>query len=618
MTAAIPSEPTRLAYWLRRLWPLYCFLAALATFGYALYDSYQIDGDAVAYMDIGDLMRSHQWAGIVNGYWNPLYPAALAIGNILFHPTRYTELHAYYMVNFGIFLLEMLAVVAFTDALISLRELRETSTAAGNPLPFLLDRYTLRYLGIAILVISSQRELSMGKVRPDALLLTFLLFALAALLKHLATNHLRYAALLGLSLGLAYLSKSFAFVFTFLCILALMAFRFFWQRQPITRIASSAVLVLICFSIVSGPYIAALSHQRGRFDFGDSGNLNYVWFVAGTEKMHLQQNQTALFGAAEVHLQHPEKQLLDNPPILSYKQLPYGTYPDWFDASFFNERIKAHMNPRLQIIVIGQCVMRILRYMCNHPEAYALLVVLLLLGARLYPAWRPTANAFWLVPFLLGIATLCIYGIVNVEDRYLSAAFLALLLPLFAAMRIAPTPENPAVQSIATRTAASAAIVLLALLAVGESARIVGELRRHLVFARSPTGWYDHDIFPAAHALNTLGVNPGDTVACIGTIACTYDIYWARLAGVRILTEIYEPNPPLYPYLAAMPNREQAYNIARREGAKVLVGYFDPGLMTGTNPVSAGWRELGQTHFYALPLNLPTETAPATTENTRP
>jgi hypothetical protein len=423
---------------------------------------------------------------------------------------------------------------------------------------------------------------------------------------------------MGVALGLAYLTKSFAFLFTFLCILALIAFRFFWQRQSIARIVASAVLVFVCFSIVAGPYIAALSHQKGRFDFGDSGNLNYVWFVAGTEKMHLQQNQTALFGAADVHLQHPEKQLYDSPPVLSYKQLPYGTYPDWFDTSFFNERIKAHMNPRLQIIVIGQCIMRILRYMANHPEAYALLAVLLLLGARLYPAWRPTANAFWLVPFLLGIATLCIYSIVNVEDRYLSAAFLVLLLPLFAAMRIAPPAQNSTVQSTAIRTGASAAIVLLALLAVGESARIVGELRRHLVFALSPTGWYDHDIFPAAHALNTLGVGPGDTVACIGTIACAYDHYWARLAGVRILTEIYEPNPPLYPYLAAMPNREQVYDVARREGAKVLVGYFDPGLMTGTNPVSAGWKPLGPTHFYALPLNLPTEATPAAIDDTRP
>jgi hypothetical protein len=609
MTANPPESP-RLTHWLRRLWPLYCFLAALVTFGYAIYDGYQIDGDAVAYMDIGDLMRTHNWAGVINGYWNPLYPAALAIGNILFHPTRYTELHAYYMVNFGIFLLEMLAVVAFADALIQLRELRETSTAGRNPLPFVLERYTLRYLGIAVLVISSQRELSMGKVRPDALLLAFLLFALAALLKHLATSQLRYAALMGLALGLAYLTKSFAFVFTFVCILALIAFRVFWQRQSIARVATSGALVVVCFSIVSGPYIAALSHQKGRFDFGDSGNLNYVWFVAGTEKMHLQQNQTSLFGAADVHLKHPEKQLLDSPPIFSYKELPYGTYPDWFDTSYFNEQIKAHMNPRLQMIVIAQCFMRILRYMCNHPEAYAVLAVLLLLGARLYLAWRPTANAFWLVPLGLGIATLCIYGIVNVEDRYLSAAFLILLLPVFAALRISPTDsagKNLSLQSIATRTGASAAIVLLALLAIAESARTVGELRRNLVFALKPTGWYDHDIFPAAHALNDLGVGPGDTVACIGTIACMYDIYWARLAGVRILTEVYLPNPPLYPYLAAMSNREQAYDVARREGAKVLVGYFDPGLMTGTNPVSAGWRELGQTHFYALPLNLPNE-----------
>ena len=40
--------------------------------------------------------------------------------------------------------------------------------------------------------------------------------------------------------------------------------------------------------------------------------------------------------------------------------------------------------------------------------------------------------------------------------------------------------------------------------------------------------------------------------------------------------------------------------------------------MDGTSPVSAGWRELDDTHFYALPLNLPTETTPASTENINP
>jgi hypothetical protein len=612
-------ESNRLAYWLRRLWPLYCFLAALVTFGYALYDPYQIDGDAVAYMDIGDLIRAHNWHAVVDGYWNPLYPAFLAVGHTLFHATRYTELHAYYLVNFGIFLLEMLAVIAFTDALVQLRELRETATAASNSLPFLLDRYTLRYLGIAILVISTQRELSLGKVRPDALLLAFLLFALAALLRHLATAHLGYAALMGLALGFAYLTKSFAFLFTLLCIIALVAFRLFWQRHAPARIAAAGLLVLICFSIVAGPYIAALSKQKGRFDFGDSGNLNYVWFVAGTEKMHLQQDEPSLFGAAEVHLIHPDKQLLKSPPIYSYKQLPYGTYPDWFDPSFFNERIKPHMDPHLQIIVIGQCLMRILRYMCNHPEAWILLLLLLFAGARLYPRWQPSANAFWLVPVLLGLAALGIYTIVNVEDRYLSAAFLILLLPFFTAMRISPAVQNSATQTIATRTAATAAVLLLALLAIGESARMVGELRRNLKVLSYPGGWYDANIYGAAHALNDLGVGPGDTVACIGDMACLDTHYWARLAGVRILTEIYKPaETPVYSFLATMPNRDEAYDVVRREGAKVLVGFFEPGRMTGTTPASAGWRQLGGTPFYALPLNLPAEATPATKENTHP
>jgi hypothetical protein len=618
MTVNSP-EPDRLPYWLRRLWPLYCFLAALVTFGYALYDSYQIDGDAVAYMDIGDLIRAHNWHGIINGYWNPLYPALLALGHTLFHATRYTELHAYYLVNFGIFLLEMLAVVAFTDALVQLRELREAATGALNSLPFLFDRYALRYLGIAILVISTQRELSMGKVRPDALLLAFLLFALAALLRHLATAHLGYAALMGLALGLAYLTKSFAFLFTFLCVIALVAFRLFWQRHAPARIAAAGLLVLICFSIVAGPYIAALSRQKGRFDFGDSGNLNYVWFVAGTEKMHLQQDEPSLFGAAEIHLIHPDKQLLKSPPIFSYKQFPYGTYPDWFDASFFNERIKPHVSPHLQIVVIGQCILRTLRYISNHPEAWILLVLLLFAGARLQPGWRPSANAFWLVPVLIGLAALGIYAIVNVEDRYLSAAFLILLLPLFTAMRISPAAQSSAVQSIATRTAATAAVLLLALLAVSESARMVGQMRRDLVTIQYPAGWYDHNAYGAAHALNDLGVGPGDTVACIGDMACVDTHYWARLAGVRILTEIYKPaEVPLYSFLATIPNRDQAYDVVRREGAKVLVGYFELGLMTGTTPASAGWRQLGGTPFYALPLNLPPEANPAMKENTHP
>ena len=123
-TQGKPREPRVEAFAARsmstllcRFFPLYCALAALATFGYALYDDYQIDGDAVAYMDIADNLRVHHWAGIVNGYWHPMYPAFLALGHALFRATLATELRAYYFVNFGIFLLGMVAVICFTDSL---------------------------------------------------------------------------------------------------------------------------------------------------------------------------------------------------------------------------------------------------------------------------------------------------------------------------------------------------------------------------------------------------------------------------------------------------------------------------------------------------------------------
>jgi hypothetical protein len=598
-TTSHASEHTSLQHWLQRFWPVYCVLAALVTFGYALWDPYQLDGDAVAYMDIGDLIRSHHWAGVINGYWNPLYPAALALGHAIFHATRFTELRAYYFVNFGIFLLEMAAVVCFTDAIIRLRHLRSATISAASD--FLFDRYALRYIGVALLVFATQRELSMGKVRPDALLQACLLFGLAALMHHLATGYLRYAALMGVALGFAYLAKSFAFVFTFVAILVLIVFRRIWFKHAPRQIAAAALVVALCFAIVAGPYVGALSHQKGRIDFGDSGTLNYAWFVGGTEKMHLQQNQTALFGTAEIHFLHPEKVLLQSPLILSYSLLPYGTYPDWFDTSFWNDHLKTHFSPRGELHVGSRNSVLVVRYLVNHPEAWLLLIVLLLLGGRLDFDWHPSRNAFWLVPLLLGLSVFAIYGMVNIEERYVTIGYLAVILTCFAGLRSSKIARN------AGSSAASALALLLALLAIGQSARIIAQYRRDLSLAASPGGWYDPDTFEAARGLNAMGVGPGDTIACIGDRACLVDHYWARLAGVRILTEIYEPQLPLYNDLATMQNRDLAIDIVRRQGAKVIVGYFDPGLMTGTTPASIGWRELGVSHFYALPLNLPAQ-----------
>jgi hypothetical protein len=375
-------------------------------------------------------------------------------------------------------------------------------------------------------------------------------------------------------------------------------FRWLWLRQPLARVVPAKLVAFLCFAVVAGPYVAALSHQKGRLDFGDSGALNYAWYVGGTEKMHLEPHMTSQFGSAEIHLKHPEKQLLQSPPIYSYAEFPYGTYPDWFDTTYWNEQVKPHLNLRGEISRGSRNLVLVVRYLFNHPEAWTLLALLILLGARPTLRWRPGANAFWLAPLLLGAAIWGIYAIVNTEERYVTVAYLSIVLTLFATLRDQPPDRAPSL-----RATSSALVLLLALLAIDESVRTVFEDRRTESGLGYPGGWYSPDIFHAAEGLRALGVKPGDTVACIGQTACLHDFYWARLAQVRVLTEIYYSGTDVDAFLEAMPNRDQAIAIVRGQGAKALIGNFDQARVSDSDPATREWKQLGDTTFYALPLN---------------
>jgi hypothetical protein len=584
------------------------------------YQPYQMDGDSMAYMDIADLIRSQQWAGVVNGYWHPLYPAALALAHALFHPTRWTEIPADYAINLVIFLLSVAAMLAFVHALVKLRARMLPSEdqlqSSGSPL---LGTSSLMLLGTCLLVIAAQRELSTNLIKPDALLQALMLAAFAAMLESLATGSVAMSTfawppLMGLFFGLAYLTKSFAFLVALLSVAVMMLFARFILRRSIARVVAQGALAFVVFAAVAGPYVAALSHQKHRFDFGDSGALNYAWYVSGTDKMHLQPSMTGDFGSATVQLLHPDRQLLAHPGIYSYKAEPYGTYPDWFDPTYFNERITPKFDAARLVHRDLRNLALVVRYLFNHPEAWVLLILLLVFGARFHTGRWPHAffgESFWMPTVALGLAMWCIYGLVNIEERYVTLAYLLVVLPIFAMLRV-PHAASADREVDATgihrgwlRSTATAMVALLAFLALGETLRTALDDRRN-TSGTLPAPWYSPAIFGAAHGLLALGVHPGDEIACIGTTACLHDPYWQRLAGVRVLTEVYNPaDQHLIEQLQSLPNRQQVYDILKSQGAKVLVGYFDPGTMNGTEPAAEGWQRLGDTGYYALPLSLP-------------
>lgn len=578
------------------------------------HDPYAIDGDAVAYMDIADLIRTHQWAGVVNAYWHPLYPAALLVGQWLFHPTRQNELDAYYRINFGIFLLEAVAIVAFTTAVCRLRD--SFTANARISAGYLLPTDAVRLLGLAMLVIAAQRELTIGKVRPDALLQALLLFAFSAMLTLLrparendrslgVTAGWRYgaAALMGIALGFAYLTKSFAFLVSFLSIAAVALVQVWWLKRRVAQVAALTAITAVCFGAIAGPYVAALSHQKHRLDFGDSGSLNYAWYVAQTEKFHLEPWQTDRFGSSTVHLIHPERQVMAEPGVYSYKALPYGTLPEWFDASFFNERIVTHLRLGQLIHRDARNVVLVVRYLLNHPEAWLLFALLLGLGARWRHGTGFASQSFLWLPLAIGTAMWCIYGLVNIEERYVTAAYLIMVLPAFAALNAG---RNGELSHVFVRgglpVAASACITLLCLLALGESARTSAELRRLQSIRGIARGWQDSPLFAVARGMDEMHLAPGSEISCVGTIACLNDPYWMRLAHVRTTTEVFMDHDHVAEALTAMPNRAAVYGALRAEGAPVLVGHFDPATLLTSSLAREGWQRLGNTGFYALPL----------------
>jgi hypothetical protein len=590
------------------------------------FDPYALDGDGMAYMDIADLIRTHHWAGVVNGYWHPLYPALLALAQIVFHTTRANELHAYYILNYVIFLASVGAMLAFVAALTKLRLRLGTrpESERGDPLPFgsvstLLNKEALQLLGIGLLVIATGRELSMATIRPDALLQALMLAAFAMLLQSFASESLLYAPAMGFFFGLAYLTKSFAFLIALLTIALMMVFQAWVQKRKPVRVIAGGALAFVVFAAIAGPYIGALSKQKHHFDFGDSGALNYAWYVSGTVKMHIEPSMTADFGSAKVSLIHPERQLLAQPGIYSYRAEPYGTYPAWFDPTYFHERIVPIFNAKRLLHRDVRNVVLSFRYLLNHPEGWILLALLLACGARFgflpmrasLHHWRRAV--FWLPPILLGLAMWGIYGLVNIEERYVTLAYLLIVLPIFAALVF--TSESTLDDNPWPRRTAAAMVALLAFLALGDTLRVALDHRRNESAAGLPAAWVQPNIFAAAKGLNALGVGDGDEVACMGTIACLNDPYWMRLADVRVLTEVYNPDAThLLEEFEGLPNRQQVEDILKAQGAKVVVAAFDPGEVTGRTPASAGWIRLGDSDLYAYPLNIaaPAPSAPTT------
>jgi len=526
---------------------------------------YTMLSDGVSYLDIGDAYFRRDWAAAVNGYWSPMYSWWLGLALHLVKPSLRWEFVTVHAVNLIIYIAALFSFRFFIHSVT--RALKEGNTGLDDSLP--LPEWALLSLGYGVFLWAALVLIDPGLVTPD-LMVAAIVFLIGGYLVDLR-SHPSYGkfAMFGVLGGAAYLGKAIMFPVG-LGLLLILLFSGKISRRRVLGVLLSALL----FAMVSLPFIAALSKQKGRLTFGDSGRLNYASLVSPGSPQEHWQGEPKGSGIPR----HTTGQLLEHPPVFEFGKPVGGTYPPWYDPSYWNEGMQASFRLRPQIRVLIQSV-----------RTYAILFLgqLGLVGGILsfvLYGGTPTRRAILSNWPLVTAACLSfgIYSLVLVRPRYIGASVVLLLVAILAGIRLPKNhPSSPLTGVV------SAAVI----------ATIFFSVTAHLAETAYKTMTVDaypgqKDQMGAATGLQSLGLTAGDRVAVIGD--GSFD-FWARLGRFKIVAEVFSPEAGNTRFWTeSWERRKLVYERLGSTGAKVVVVWNPP--QSGLDP---GWKQIANTGYYA-------------------
>jgi hypothetical protein len=494
-------------------------VALLMGLVFASNSAWVLGPDGISYLDLGDFWLKGDFGNAVNGYWNPIYPLLLGLGSkvggALYEPI------AAHAVNFAIYALNLFL---FSRLLKTMRRVRFTgedsdSSSQSNQL------FTL--LAYALFVWCHVAVIDLASVSPDIIVNSSVIASTIFLVRLIESdNAVSSAAWLGLALGIGYLTKAVMFVAAPFFILA--AFLCATRRPAGVRNAAVAIIV---FLMVSAPYIFLLSRRRGHLTYSESGKLAYSWMVNQTREFFHWQGAESGTGAPI----HPTRQLLREPEVFEFGDRP-GTYPPWFDPSYWHEGLKVRVDLKQQLRAIHSDLRVFCSVIFQQPTSIVLLLVFGVgfnISLRRNSRWRKT----WplLIPALAGF---CIYLPVYVLPRHLSA--FVLLFYLVMLWNTWPAAQRYLHDRVIKIMVGCAVIPILYTMTDGA-------LNHHVLNRSEPLLQRR-----VAVALKEFGLQPGDRVAILGR-ACDAD--FARMARIKIVAEAYREGPEV-PGWAREPDAE--------------------------------------------------------------
>jgi hypothetical protein len=553
------SRRVRLTCWLSAL-----LLAGIQAWGQA----HATNPDGLSYLDLADAFLAGDFGAAISPIWGPLYPGLLAVGLRLAHPAPEWVLPLVHAVNYVIFLG---ALVSFDWFLQELLRARKRESAQGIPV---LTDTGLGIFAYAVFIYSALGLIGLGLITPD-LCVAVACFAAAGLVLRMCRTgpHWITVLMLGVVLGLAYLAKSVMFP---LGIAVLVSLPFVPGHRG-TALRTVALAAGTFFALAS-LLIVPISRETGRLSFGTAGKLAYA-FVVNRVPYTNWQGDSAFPGSLPLH---PPRRLSDDPEVFEYSAHLKGTYPPWFDPTWWTAGLRAEFHPWNQTLrLLRSATFYIDLFMGTAGVSATLLVAVLLLGADARVVMLELRH--FLPVIILCLAGLAIYAPVLVDTRFIGS-FAAMFWILPAAAARGGRPRVPGWWT------ERAAFVCAACLGIS------------IGIQSGTEAWKVHDQPDPqpriARLLGKLGLHHGDRVISVGIkggsiTGSSFDAFWAYLAGVQIVAEVPEGRDFL---CAPRPTAERWYRTFARLGARAVV--------SGAMPrwCAADWLHVEGTDYYVRPL----------------
>ena len=380
----------------------------------------------------------------------------------------------------------------------------------------------------------------------------------------------RLVALLGIVLGVGYLAKAVMFLLS----VAFIAIAAATQQTRARKIRCVAISGLF-FLLAAGPFVLLLSIAKARPTFGDSGKINYLMNVGTTQ----------FFTPHEPDARHPVHLLSALPHAYEYGSPIAGTYPLWYDPSYWHEGIRPHIDFKRQIrtVLLAGAECAAIAFSPVMGLGISVAIGFLYLVGTSIRSSMTHAWAHWelWMPALAGIA---LYSLVVIEPRYVAAQFCLLWIVGFSGVRL---PASPTSRRMITGT--TFAIVLFVCLATTWQ---ISQALDGRIFAQKDIA--TPECVDVAEALVANGIRPGDKIAVISNwlFPSRQGAYIARLARVEIIAEAH---PDEY-WAANAETRSELGSEFSRSGARAVLTYNPPSNQDG-------WARLGATNYYMQFLN---------------